>query len=48
MRWAGGVTRIGDRRGAYRVLVRRPERKRPLGGLSCGWEENIKVHLDNS
>ena len=30
MRWAGHVARIGDRRGAYRVLVRKPEGKKPL------------------
>jgi hypothetical protein len=31
MRWAGHVTRMGDRRGACRILVGRPDRKRPLG-----------------
>ena len=30
MRWAGHVARMGERRGAYRVLVRRPDGKRPL------------------
>jgi hypothetical protein len=30
MRWAGHVARVGDRRGAYRVLVGRPEGKRPF------------------
>jgi len=30
MRWAGHVARMGDRRGAYAVLVGRPEGKRPL------------------
>jgi hypothetical protein len=30
MRWAGQVARVGERRGAYRVLVGRPEGKRPL------------------
>jgi hypothetical protein len=33
MRWAGHVARMGDRRGAYRVLVGGPEGKRPLGRL---------------
>jgi hypothetical protein len=31
MSWAGHVARIGDRRGVYRVLVGKPEGKRPLG-----------------
>jgi hypothetical protein len=31
MRWAGHVARIGERRGVYRVLVGKPEPKRPLG-----------------
>jgi hypothetical protein len=31
LRWAGHVTRMGERRGAYRDLVRKPERRRPLG-----------------
>jgi hypothetical protein len=31
MRWAGHVVCVGEKRGAYRVLVRNPEGKRPLG-----------------
>jgi hypothetical protein len=31
MRWAGQVARMGERRGVYRVLVGKPEGKRPLG-----------------
>jgi len=31
MRWAGHVARMGERRGVYRVLVGKPEGKRPLG-----------------
>jgi hypothetical protein len=31
MRWAGNVARMGEGRGAYRVLVGRPEGRRPLG-----------------
>jgi hypothetical protein len=31
MRWAGYVARMGERRGLYRVLVRKPEGKRPPG-----------------
>ena len=45
MRWAGHVARIGDGRGVYRVLVRKPEGKRPLGRLRRRWEDNIKMDL---
>jgi hypothetical protein len=31
MGWAGHVARMGEKRGAYRILVRRPEGRRPLG-----------------
>jgi hypothetical protein len=31
MRWAGHVTQIGEKRNAYRLLVGKPKRKRPLG-----------------
>jgi hypothetical protein len=34
MRWAGHVMHMGEKRGAYRVLVGKPEGKRPLGGPS--------------
>jgi hypothetical protein len=34
-----------ERRGAYRVLVGKPEGKRPLGRPSLRWGNNIKVHL---
>jgi len=36
MRWAGHVARMGEMRGAYRVLVGKPLGKRPLGRLNCG------------
>jgi hypothetical protein len=36
---------MGDRRGAYRVLVGKPEGKRPLGGSKRRWEDNIKMDL---
>jgi hypothetical protein len=45
MRWAGHVTRIGERRGAYRVLVRKPEGRRPLERPRRRWEDNIKMDL---
>ena len=34
-----------NRRNVYRVLVRKPEGKRPLGRPRCRWEENIKMDL---
>jgi hypothetical protein len=45
MRWAGRVARMGDGRGAYRVLVGRSEGKRPLGRPRRRWEDNIKMDL---
>jgi hypothetical protein len=45
MRWAGHVARIGEGRGVYRVLVGRPEDKRPLGRPRRRWEYNIKLDL---
>jgi hypothetical protein len=35
MKWAGDVARIGKKRNACRVLVRKPEGKRPLGRTKC-------------
>ena len=43
VRWVGHVVRMGERRGAYRVLVGRPEGKRELGINGCRWEDNIKI-----
>jgi hypothetical protein len=45
MRWAGHVARMGDRRGAYRILVGRPEGKKTLGRPRRTWEDNIKMDL---
>jgi hypothetical protein len=36
---------MGDRKDVYRVLVGRPDRKRPLGSLRYRWEDNIKMDL---
>ncbi|KAJ4445711.1 hypothetical protein ANN_12396 [Periplaneta americana] len=44
-RWAGHVARTGESRNAYRVLVGRPEGKRPLGRRRRRWEDNIKMDL---
>ena len=46
MRWAGHVARMGDSRGVCRVLVGKPEGKRPLGRPRCRWEDNIKMDLE--
>jgi len=35
----------GEERGVYRVLVGKPERKRPLGRPRSRWEDNIKMDL---
>jgi len=43
MRWAGHVARMGERRGVYRVLVGKPEEKRPLGITRRRWEDSIKM-----
>ncbi|KAJ4449870.1 hypothetical protein ANN_01276 [Periplaneta americana] len=43
--WAGHVARMGESRNAYRVLVERPEGKRPLGRPRRRWEDNIKMDL---
>ncbi|KAJ4440916.1 hypothetical protein ANN_10764 [Periplaneta americana] len=45
LRWAGHVARMGESRNAYRVLVGRPEVKRPLGRPRRRWEDNIKMDL---
>jgi hypothetical protein len=36
---------MGVKRNAYRMLVARPERKRPLGRPRCRWVDNIKMDL---
>jgi hypothetical protein len=43
MGWTCGTH--GEGRGAYRVLIGRPEGKRPLGRPRCRWEDNIKMGL---
>jgi len=45
MRWVGHVARMGEGRGVYRVLVAKPEGKRPLGRPRRRWEDNIKMDL---
>ena len=45
MRLAGHVVHMGEDRGVHRVLVGKPEGKRPLGRPRCIWEDNIKMDL---
>jgi hypothetical protein len=45
MRWAGHVARIGEGRDVYRILIGRPEGKRPLERHRRRWEDNIKIDL---
>jgi hypothetical protein len=45
MRWAGHVARMGETRNAYRILVGKPEGKRPLGRPRRRWVNNIKMDL---
>ena len=45
MRWARHVARMGEERGVYRVLVGKPEGKRPLGRPRRRWVDNIKMEL---
>jgi hypothetical protein len=45
MRWAGHVARMGEGRGLHRVLVGKPEGKRPLGRPRRRWEDDIKMDL---
>ena len=45
MKWAGHVARMGEERGVNRVLVGKPEGKRPLGRPRCRWVDNIRMGL---
>ena len=45
MRWAGHVAHMGEGRGVYRVLVGKPDGKRPLGRPRRRWEDNIRMDL---
>jgi len=45
MRWAGHVARMGEERGVYRVLVGKPEGKRPLWRPRRRWVDNIRMDL---
>jgi hypothetical protein len=45
MRWAGHVARMEEKRNACRILVGKPEGKRPLGRPRRRWVDNIKMDL---
>jgi hypothetical protein len=45
IRWAEHVSRMGERRDVYRVLVEKPEGRGPLGRPRRRWEDNIKIYL---
>jgi hypothetical protein len=45
MSWAGHVARMGEKRNACRILVGKPEGKRPLGSPRRRWVDNIKMDL---
>ena len=46
MRWAGHVARMEEGRGVHKVLVGKPEEKRPLGRPRRRWEDDIKMDLE--
>jgi len=45
LRWVGYVVCMKVSRGAYSILVGKPEGRRPLGSPRHGWEDNIKIGL---
>jgi hypothetical protein len=46
LKWIGHVARMGESRGAYRVLVGNPEGRTPLGKPRRRWKDNIKMELE--
>jgi hypothetical protein len=45
MRWAAHLAQVGEKRNAYRLLVRKPEGRTPLGRPRHGWLNNIRMDL---
>jgi hypothetical protein len=45
MRWAGHIARMGEKRNAYRLLVGKPEGKRPLRRSKRRWLDTIRMDL---
>jgi len=48
IRWAGHVARMDEERGVYRVLVGKPESRRPLGRPRRRWADNIRMDLQEA
>jgi hypothetical protein len=48
MGWTGNVASMGEDSGVHRVLVGKPEGKKPLGRPRCRWEDNIKMDFSGS
>jgi len=46
MRWAGHVAHMGEEKGEYRILVGKPEGRRPLGRPRSRWADNIMMDLE--
>jgi hypothetical protein len=44
MKWVWNIACMGEMRNTYRILVRKPEGKRPLGRPRCRWEDTIKMN----
>jgi hypothetical protein len=47
MGWEGHVASVGERRSAYRILMGKPEGKRPIGRPTHRWECNINMDLQD-
>jgi hypothetical protein len=45
MRWAGHVAHMGEMGNAYKILIGKPEGKRPLGRRRLRWEDSIRIDL---
>jgi hypothetical protein len=45
VKWVWHVAQVGEKRNVCRLLVRKPEGKRPLGGRRYRWVDNIKMGL---
>ena len=48
MRWVGHLARMEDKIGAYRVLMRRPDGKRPLRNPRLRWDDNNKIDIQEA